>query len=129
MSSDLFLKIPPSLSISPPAAGFLNVLNSFLNVSAHFEFHFFFGLRPKKILHEIRGEFSIRPDEIDILVRVRTTSRKLVVTLLLFFVTFICYFFGSPKFSALWAISENSTHIIVFNTYQKIGRLRRPTFV
>ena len=30
----------------PSAAGFLNVLTSFLNVSAHFEVQFFYGLRP-----------------------------------------------------------------------------------
>ena len=33
--------------ISPPAASFLNVLTSFLNVSAHFEVQFFFGLGRK----------------------------------------------------------------------------------
>ena len=41
--------------IFPPAAGFLNVLTSFLNVSAHFEVQFFFGLRPKKICQKQGG--------------------------------------------------------------------------
>ena len=40
--------------IFPPAAGFFTVLSSFLNVSAHFEVHFF-RLSAAKILHEIRG--------------------------------------------------------------------------
>ena len=35
--------------IVPPAAGFLNVLIPFLNVSAHFEVQFIFGLRKNHV--------------------------------------------------------------------------------
>ena len=55
-----FLVIVKTPKIFPPVVGFFNVLSPFLNVSAHFEVHFF---RPsaEKILHGIRGgEFFVR---------------------------------------------------------------------